>query len=302
MRNTTPSLNALRSFEAAARHQSFARAAEELFVSSSAISQQVAILESHLGIKLFKRVKQRLKLTDAGDSYRLSLAVALDRIESATVDLISHGAGVRMRIGALPSIASYWLIPRMKNFSLKHPTISIQIVTLDLNFASAERAPNFEGGQIDVGLFFGDGHWANLISEKLMDERLIAIASPAVLGKRVNVKQCFQKLPLLQHSTRPMSWAEWFQSQNLAPLVPNGPSFEHFHMLVEAAKAGLGIALVPSAFVQSDIQRGELKRIGSHALVARRAYYTVFEASRKENRACSLFRDWLQAEASDLSQ
>ncbi len=297
MRKNTPSLNAIRAFESAARHQSYARAADELLVSPSAVSQQVASLEATLGVQLFVRVKQRLQLTDAGNSYRISLGPALDRIESATVDLLSQGTGPRLRIGALPSLASYWLIPRLKRFSELQPTINIQVVTLELDFSMAERTPNLEGGQIDVGLFFGDGHWPNLIAEKLMEERLIAIASPELIGNKKNSPgRFFQTLPLMQHSTRPMSWSEWFQSQNQKPRVPRGPSFEHFHMLVEAAKAGLGIALAPDAFVQTEIERGELVRIGKHALVANRAYYTIFEPSKNDSNACLSFRKWLHSE------
>jgi DNA-binding transcriptional LysR family regulator len=138
MRKATPSLNALRAFESAARHESFSKAAEELGVSASAISQQVAQLEAELGIRLFDRLKQRIKMSDAGRKYQSSLSAALDRIESATTDLIGGKGTQRLRVGSLPSLASYWLIPRLADFMANHPEINLQVVTLDLDFSTPE--------------------------------------------------------------------------------------------------------------------------------------------------------------------
>ena len=239
-------------------------------MTPSAISQQVSGLEDHLGVKLFDRVKQRIHLTDAGNSYRLSLVAAFDRIESATVDLIGHGGGEPLRVGALPSLANYWLIPRLRRFGLQHPTVMLQVVSLDLDFASTERSPDLEGGRLDIGLFYSDGHWPHLVAEKLMDEHLVAVAARPPHGEdQIPETKLIEELPLLQHSTRPESWASWFQQQNQRPRTPRGPSFEHFHMLVEAAKAGLGVALVPEAFVQSELRTQTLVRISPFAPVRR---------------------------------
>lgn len=295
MRKATPSLHALKAFESAARHQSFARAAEELAVTPSAVSQQVSQLEATLGVRLFKRVKQRLKLTKAGSNYHRCLSSALDRIEFATLDLISAKGLQHLRVGALPSLASYWLIPRLPAFVKQHPTIRIDVVTLDLDFSSPERSPNLGGGRIDVGLFYGDGHWNGLQSEKLMDERLIAVAAPGASHTDSNLNR-IDELPLLQHSTRPQGWAEWFRSQNVKARSPAGPSFEHFHMLVEAAKAGLGVALVPDAFVNSEIKNGTLVQLGEHAIVANRAYFLISDPAKAIQTSHSKFCDWLRAE------
>jgi DNA-binding transcriptional LysR family regulator len=302
MRKATPSLNAIRAFEAAARHESFAKAAEELSVSASAVSQQVSQLESDLGIRLFERVKQRLKLTEAGSTYQASLSSALDRIETATTDLISNKGVQRLRVGSLPSLATYWLIPRLPSFIDQHPTIKLHIVTLEVDFAAPQRSPNLQGGRIDVGLFYGDGHWEGLKSEKFMDEQLIPVASPQLVNDAVDmtdmdVDEQIASLPLLQHSTRPNSWQEWFQSRGQEPLLPGGASFEHFHMLVDAAKAGIGVALVPLSFVESELANKRLIRLGEHGLKSERAYYVVSNPHDDLNNSRLLFTRWLHEQA-----
>lgn len=302
MRNATPSLNAIRAFEAAARHESFAKAAAELSVSASAVSQQVSQLESDLGIRLFERVKQRLKLTSAGSTYQSSLSSALDRIETATTDLVSNKGVQPLRVGSLPSLASYWLIPQLPSFIEQHPTIKLHIVTLELDFAAPDRSPNLQGGRIDVGLFYGDGHWDGLKSEKFMNEHLVPVASPKLVNDAqvsgLDADQLIAKLPLMQHSTRPSSWEEWFQSRNVEPRLPDGPSFEHFHMLVDAAKAGIGVALVPSSFVSSELKHNRLVQLGQHELKSERAYYVVSNPHESLANSRMMFTNWLHQQVS----
>lgn len=305
MRKATPSLNAIRAFEAAARHESFAKAAEELFVSASAVSQQVSQLESDLGIRLFERIKQRLKLTEAGSTYQVSLSSALDRIETATTDLIGSKGIQQLRVGSLPSLASYWLIPRLPSFIVQHPTIKLHIVTLEVDFAAPQRSPDLQGGRIDVGLFYGDGHWEGLKSEKLMNERLVPVVSPQLVAsvehQGQTADEMIASLPLMQHSTRPVSWEEWFQSRDQKPRLPDGPSFEHFHMLIDAAKAGIGVALVPASFVAFDLENNTLVQLGQHDLKSNRAYYVVYNPQDDLRRLRLTFTRWLhqQSVASD---
>lgn len=306
MRKATPSLNAIRAFEAAARHESFAKSAEELCVSASAVSQQVSQLESDLGIRLFERIKQRLRLTEAGRTYQESLSSALDRIETATTDLVSNKGVQQLRVGSLPSLASYWLIPRLASFIEQHPLIKLHIVTLGLDFAAPDRSPNLQGGRIDVGLFYGDGHWGGLKSEKFMNEHLVPVASPQLIKRSgddgLNVGQLIENLPLMQHSTRPNSWQEWFQSRDQEARFPDGPSFEHFHMLVNAAIAGIGVALVPSSFVSSELENDRLVRLGQHELNSERAYYVVSNPHDSLSRSREVFTRWLHEQVDDPTQ
>lgn len=297
MNDATPTLHALRAFEATARLGSFAQAARELGVTPSAVSQQVSKLESDLGIALFDRIRQRLQLTDAGNGYWLSLRSAFERIDSATIDLLRHGGIEHVTLGALPSLASYWLIPRLPPLLRMHPGMRLQLLTLSLDFTATDRAPDLQGGGIDLGLFYGDGHWPDLRAEKLMDERLIAVASPVICGDAQRPDaEWLGKLPLLRHSTRPDSWASWFQAQNQREREPQ-TSFEHFYMLVEAAKAGLGIALVPDVYVEGDLRNRTLVRVSSFALTAMRAYYLVFAPDRDDDPTLRRLREWLHGEA-----
>ena len=302
MRQATPSLNAIRAFESAARHESFAKAAEELCVSASAISQQVSQLEAELGIRLFDRIKQRLNLTDAGNTYRNSLSAALDRIELATTDLISSKGVQHLRIGSLPSLADYWLIPRLSGFIEKYPDINIHVVTLEVDFSSPDRSPSLQGGRIDLGLFYGDGHWEGLNAVKLMNEHLVPVTSPAALEKfrsqGLGDEEVLQSLPLMRHSTRPNSWEEWFRSTPLEPRLPEGPSFEHFHMLVSAAKAGIGVALVPLIFVNAELENRTLERIGNLELVSERAYFLIFDPANEHLSSHKALRAWIEEQAS----
>jgi DNA-binding transcriptional LysR family regulator len=297
MRKSTPSLNAIRAFEAAARHESFAKAAQELSVSPSAVSQQVSQLEADLGIRLFERVKQRLRLTGPGHTYQNSLSSALDRIEKATTDLVSNKGVQQLRVGSLPSLASYWLIPRLPSFIRQHPTIKLHIVTLEADFAALDRSPNLQGGRIDVGLFYGDGHWDGLKSEKFMTEHLVPVASPKLVEEfqvdGLDADEAIKHLPLMQHSTRPSSWQEWFQARNQASRLPDGPSFEHFHMLVDAAKTGIGVALVPLSFVSSELKHNRLVRLGRHEVKSTRAYYVVSNPLQSLSSSRTLFTRWL---------
>ncbi|PMN92629.1 LysR substrate-binding domain-containing protein [Enterovibrio norvegicus] len=296
-RRLTPPLNALRAFEASARHQSFAKAADELAVTPGAISQQVSSLESRLGLALFERVKQRLLLTPAGESYLAPLKESFDRMESATLDLLTYGgSGGKIKLGVLPTIATYWLIPKLSAFIEKHPHIEINMVTLELNFVSAERAPDLEGGLIDVGIFYGDGHWQNLEAQKLLDENTVAVASSALLARYGHTNP-FHHAPLLQHSTRPQTWGDWAAHVQDPLLSPSGPSFEHFYMLKQAAISSLGIALLPDIFIQKELASGALIQIGDTSMTSSSGYYVVY---RKEQNASShnieAFCQWLQEE------
>ncbi|MCA3913980.1 LysR substrate-binding domain-containing protein [Vibrio vulnificus] len=298
-RRLTPSLNALRAFEASARHESFVKAAEELAVTPGAISQQVSALEEKLGLALFDRVKQRLYLTQAGKTYLSPLRESFDRMESATQDLLTYGGtGGKIKLGVLPTIATYWLIPRLPDFSMHYPNIELQMETLELNFVSPERAPNIEGGFIDVGIFYGDGYWKNLHAEKLLEENTIAVATPESVGS-CKGSNPFHTLPLLRHSTRPQTWEQWSEFTQDLTLTPKGPSFEHFYMLKAAALSSMGIALLPDIFVQQEIQSGALIQLNEGTMTSNYAYYIVYQDKGRENVNIDAFCQWLLAQSSE---
>ncbi|MCC9621241.1 LysR substrate-binding domain-containing protein [Thalassospira sp. MA62] len=301
LRPTTPPLNALRAFEAAARLGSFARAAAELSVTPGAISQQVANLEATLGVTLFDRHGPKLVLRDAGRAYLPNLGRALDEIEAATLDLITHGAGERkLVIGALHTLASSWLIPKLKRFQNKFPDIRPVIETLALNFATPERHPDFGRRQIDVGLYFGDGQWPGVQADRLFDEIQVVVAPPGYIrSKDYNDPAALvAQYPRLVHTTRPHAWHGWAQTNDIALSGTPGPGFEHFFMLIEAVKNGMGIALLPKILIEGALAAGDLEIISKGEVKSPGAYYLITPNDRIDSAEVIAFRDWILGEVS----
>ncbi|WP_430473679.1 LysR substrate-binding domain-containing protein [Thalassospira lucentensis] len=301
LRPTTPPLNALRAFEAAARLGSFARAADELSVTAGAISQQVANLEASLGMALFDRNGPKLSLREAGRAYLPSLRHALDEIEAATLNLVTHGAGERrLVIGALHTLASSWLIPRLNRFQNEHPDIRPVIETLSLNFATPDRSPDLGAKQLDVGLYFGDGSWTGVRSDKILDEIQVVVAKPGYVGaaEKTDLNGLVSNHPRLVHTTRPKAWHSWAQANGVTVAGSPGPGFEHFFMLIEAAKAGMGIALLPRVLIEGQLAEGSLEIISDAALTSPGAYYLITPENRINVPEVTAFRDWILREAS----
>lgn len=307
LRPTTPPLNALRAFEAAARLGSFARAAAELSVTSGAISQQVANLEASLGMSLFERNGPKLSLREAGRAYLPSLRRALDEIEAATLDLVTHGAGERkLVIGGLHTLASSWLIPRLNRFQNENPDIRPVIETLALNFATPERSPDLGARQMDVGLYFGDGRWPGMICEKLFDEIQVVVARPGYVAsgeaaganRPAGPAELIGRYSRLAHTTRPKAWHDWAQANGIAITGAPGPAFEHFFMLIEAAKAGMGIALLPRVLIEGPLAEGSLEIVSDAWLKSSGAYYLITPESRQDVPEVRAFRDWVLGLAS----
>lgn len=300
LRPTTPPLNALRAFEAAARLGSFARAAEELSVTSGAISQQVANLEASLGMVLFDRNGPKLTLREAGRAYLPSLRRALDEIEAATLDLVTHGAGeCKLVIGALHTLASSWLIPRLNRFQNEYPDIRPVIETLALNFATPERSPDLGGRLVDVGLYFGDGSWQGVRADKLFDEIQVVVAKPGYVtaDDTDDLASLLSRYPRLVHTTRPKAWHDWAQANGVAVGGAPGPGFEHFFMLIEAAKAGMGIALLPRGLIEGPLAEGSLEVITGAQLQSPGGYYLITPENRTDVPEVRAFRDWVLTEA-----
>ncbi|RCK28130.1 transcriptional regulator [Thalassospira profundimaris] len=302
LRPTTPPLNALRAFEAAARLGSFARAANELSVTPGAISQQVANLEASLGMVLFDRNGPKLTLREAGRAYLPSLRRALDEIEAATLDLVTHGVGERrLVIGALHTLASSWLIPRLKRFQNEHPDIRPVIETLALNFATPERSPDLATRQMDVGLYFGDGTWQDARADKLFDEIQVVVAKPGTIASDPSddLTTLISGQTRLIHTTRPKAWHDWGQAHGVTISGAPGPGFEHFFMLIEAAKAGMGIALLPRVLIEGPLADGTLEVVCNATLQNPGAYYLITPQNRIEAPEVGAFRDWLLREVAD---
>lgn len=288
-----PSLNALRTFEAVARHNSFTRAAEELNVTQSAASRLVRSLEDYLQMPLFTRRSRRIELTDEGRFYNRLVHEALDLIEAGTVELISSGQGKgTLSIGMLPTFGTRWLLPRLPGFQDKHPEIALNIISSDGDL-------DFTKERIDVAIRFGHGNWPDAIIDPLMSEEIVVVCSPKLM-QGPNAVTDYASLchhPLIRHSTRPHGWEHWFRSVGVsAGNLRWGPSLEHFFMIIQAAIAGLGIAVLPSFLVGDELRSGTLVSPFSVRIAGPGAYYLVTSAAKSELTRVKMFRSWILEE------
>ncbi|CAM3341430.1 LysR substrate-binding domain-containing protein [Polaromonas hydrogenivorans] len=289
MRRKIPSTAALSTFEAAARHMSFTEAADELALSQSAVCRQIAGLEDYLGIKLFRRSKRGVVLTDAGSAYYRQIAKRLDEVERDTLDLMARqGQGGTLELAVVPTFGTRWLLPRLPDFIKHHPAIT-------LNLSSRTRPFLFDDTSLDAAIYAGDGNWPGAVATHLMAESLIPVCSPALIAPCTRLTpQELAQLPLIQQSTRPYAWRHWFESVGYVPgneLV--GPRYELFFMSLQAATVGLGVALVPEYDLADDLATGRLIIPVPHAAPSDRAYYLVSPEHKNENPVLGTFRNWL---------
>jgi LysR family glycine cleavage system transcriptional activator len=293
MRRQIPSTAALAAFEAAARHQSFTKAADELAVTQSAVCRQIAVLEDLLGVKLFKRTRRGVALTERGVGYARNVRARLDAIERDTLELMSHGGqGSSLELGVVPSFASSWLLPRLAGFRAQHPHVTVHMSTRTRPFL-------FEDSALDAALYAGPAGWPGTEADFLMREPLAAVASPALAGSRKSLRAAdVAKLPLLQASTRPHAWRDWFQAQGVqAADATAGPRYELFSMQAQAAIHGLGVALIPRFLIEDELKRGLLVRVARGDYLSDRSYYLIYPQGAAQSPALGAFRDWLAREA-----
>ncbi|NIY75516.1 transcriptional regulator GcvA [Thalassospira sp. HF15] len=290
MARRIPSLKALSCFEQTARFGSASRAAEELYLTQSAVSRQIQGLETWLGCKLFAREKQRLVLTPEGESYMQSIRPALDQLESATLTLLSGGSesGV-LTVAAPPTFGSRCLIPLLPEFRSKFPEIAI-------NFISRIGMPDFDREQIDIAVLFGEGQWSELDAHILHDEEMVPICSPQLVADlgRAPKAEDLRNFPLLHIATRPRGWADWLAASDLSDIDgENGPKFEHFTMAMQAAAAGLGVALLPTFAIEDELATGRIIAPFGHPKASPFHYYACCPKSRARLPKIRAFMNWL---------
>ena len=298
MRRRLPSTQALICFEAAARHESYTRAAQELALTQSAVSRQITALEDFLGMALFRRTRHGVALTPAGADYARQTARQLDSMERDTLDAMARqGLGGALQLAAVPTFATRWLIPRLPDFAAKHPDITVHIDTRTRPFL-------FNDTPFDAALYAGTpaqaANWAGTHSVLLLHEDVLPVCSPALLGAKAQLSPAaIARMPLLQQSTRPDGWAQWFDAQKVdAPRARSGPRYELFSMIAVAAAHGLGLALMPRMLIEPELARGELIVACDRPLRAERGYFLVTPASADERPALAAFRGWLAVQAS----
>lgn len=292
MRRKLPSTQALNCFEAAARHQSFTRAAQELNLTQGAVSRQVAVLEAFLGVPLFKRTQHGMVLTPAGADYARHVRQRLDALERDAVELMGRrGQGDSLTLAAVPTFATRWLIPRLPGLAAEQPDLLVHIETRTRPFL-------FTDTGIDAAIWAGTPQqrqqWAGTQATHLMDEDVLPVCSPHLLRNTQAVTPDeLAEMPLLQQATRPEAWRQWFDAQGVnAPRAMAGPRYEQFSMQAAAAISGLGVALMPTLLVHDELARGALVVACARPLKAQRAYYLV-QPQVAERPALAVFREWL---------
>ncbi|MBB5540953.1 LysR family transcriptional regulator [Paraburkholderia fungorum] len=252
MRRKIPSNSALMAFEAAARHGSFARAAEELALTEGAVSRQIGRLEAFLGVALFERVGNRVRLAPNGTRYAAQVREILDRLERDSLYLMGQPIeGATIDIAAIPTFATRWLIPRLKRFQDRHPHITVHI---------AERMDPFilAGSGFDAAIHFEHPAWAGMHLHRLLEEVLVPVCSPALLAG-VGANLSLDELPRLHRRQNPDAWQLYAQEAGI--VLTNsavGARYDLHSMLIEAALAGLGVALVPRLYVGAELEQGRL--------------------------------------------
>ena len=293
MRRKIPATHALLCFEAAARHESYTRAAQELALTQSAVSRQITALEEFLGVTLFRRTRHGVALTDRGAEYATQVAQRLQNLEQDTLDIMSpQSRSGTVHLAAVPTFATRWLIPRLPQLAAQHPEITIHLETRTRPFM-------FSDAIFDASLYAGTvqqvANWAGTRSVRLMDEDVVPVCRPHWLaGQAALTPQALAQLPLLQQTTRPDAWRLWFEAVAVsAPHALAGPRFELFSMTAAAAACGLGVALVPRLLIEPELQRGELVVACTQAPLSERAYYLITPERDGERPAVSLFRDWM---------
>ena len=298
MRRKIPATHTLLCFEAAARHESYTRAAQELALTQSAVSRQVAALEEYLGQALFTRTRHGVALTPRGREYAGQVAERLLALERDTLNAMSNqGTQGAVHLAAVPTFATRWLIPRLPQLRAQHPDIVVHIETRTRPFLFADTG-------FDAALYAGTAeqvaNWAGTQAVLLMHEDVVPVGSPGLLGQAGPLRpQAIAQLPLLQQSTRPFGWSQWFDAMGVTtPHALSGPRYELFSMTATAAIHGLGVALVPRLLVEAELARGDLVVACDQPLRGERAYYLV--VPRREADAPSalgLFSEWVLAAA-----
>ncbi|PHH41760.1 MULTISPECIES: LysR family transcriptional regulator [Pseudomonas] len=296
MRRKIPSTTALISFEAAARHESFTKAAEELSLTQGAICRQIASLEEFLSVELFRRSRRGVKLTEAGLSYSRRVATQLDAVERDTLSVMGQQGTNVIELAVVPTFGTQWLLPRLKDFQLKHPEVTV-------NLTNRTRPFLFADTDFDAAIYFGDADWSGTESHRLMGENPMPVCSPALLGSKKHLTPNeIAELPLLQQTTRPYAWRQWFNSQHLnIPRDMTGPRYELFSMLAQAAMHDMGIALIPPFLIQRELAEKRLVVANPNALSSIKAYYLMIPERKVESASLKAFRDWLINQANSYS-
>jgi LysR family glycine cleavage system transcriptional activator len=293
MARRLPPLNGVKAFEAAARSESFTRAAEELNVTQGAISHQVKALETTLGLKLFRRERQRLILTEAGRDYLAVIRDALDRIAAGTERLLQRQQSGVLTVSTSPDFAAKWLVNRLGRFAEKHPGV-------DLRVSATSQYFDFARDDVDVAIRHGDGNWPGLDVQRLYSERLFPVCSPKLVTGRNRITKAADllKFPLLRLEDA-KNWTRLFEAAGVKATVGPGPVLNRASMLIDAAIDGQGVALARTALAAWDLINGRLVRPVDISVRMANTYWFVCPKAVSNVPKIAAFRNWVFAEVAE---
>ncbi|HJU18501.1 MAG TPA: LysR substrate-binding domain-containing protein [Stellaceae bacterium] len=298
MRRRLPSLASLQAFEAVARHLSFSRAADELSLTQSAVSRQVAALEDMLNLKLLNRVPHRLTLTDAGATYFQEVREALERLAGATLRVMASRAGVGvLNVAITPSLAAKWFVPRLQRFYAEHPGITILLTTRSDAFDL--RAEGF-----DAAINTPNHARPGMATERLFDTEVIVVCTPELRDRYgIAAPRDLAHVPLLQHRTIPALWSDWFSSiEESHPAPTEGLQLDQIALVVEAALLGFGVAILPHFYARQELASGRLVVPFEILSTLRLNYVLIYPPERCASPLMQAFRNWLLGECRDTPE
>lgn len=298
MMRRLPPLNALRAFEATARHLSFAKAAGELNLTPSALSHQVKSLEDYIGQPLFERLNRAIRLTPAAERALPFLTSGFDRLAEGASQWRPDTPDTVLVIGAGPAFSAKWLAPRVYRFVDEHPEIELRI-------AASLKRTDFREDQVDAVIRFGGGGYEELFYEKLFDDAVLPLASPTLAESRGHALE--QPSDLAHHTLlhddsmafmkSPIGWAEWLEAAGVTNVdATRGPRFSHADHGIDAAIDGGGVVLGRKALAERDLARGQLYAPFDLVLPTKASFWFACPSAAMEREKVKVFRDWLMKE------
>ncbi|MDX1737055.1 MAG: transcriptional regulator GcvA [Alphaproteobacteria bacterium] len=292
-----PPLNTLRAFESSARHLSFTKAAEELFVTQAAISHQIKTLELALGVPLFRRLNRALMLTEEGQIFLPAVREALKILRDGVDKLHEQDSTGALTVSVMPSFAATWMVPRLGRFHSKYPEIDLRI---SANFEITD----FDRDDVDVAIRWGNGDYPGLVAEKFMSEDIFPVCSPKLVkeGKHPLNEPSDLRFHTLLHDEMQTDWRMWLLAADVLDYVDpsHGISFNYSDLVLQAAIDGQGVALGRSFLARDALQKGLLVKPFDLTLPGDFAYYFVCPENTYTRAKVKLFHDWLIEEAGPL--
>lgn len=287
-RRFLPSIGLLSAFEAAARTGSFTGAARELCLTQSAVSRQIKALEEQLGVDLFLRERQTIRLTPAGEAYARDIRDALRRISTASLNLRANPFGGTLNLAILPTFGTRWLAPRLPDFLARNAGITMNLATRLVEF-------DFRLDTMDAAIHFGTPNWTGTNHMMLMAEDVLPVASPAFVRAHPvgDDPHNVRPLSLLHITSRPDAWETWFLANGVPAEGVTGMLFDQFATIAQAAMSGLGVALLPTFLIAGEIERGELVPLIERPMRSREGYHLVWPRERDQFPPLVAFRAWL---------